>query len=90
MKTSLILAGVIFLLTVATYGLSAIMVDHTRTPDSAYFDHLADAFLHGHVYLLDPPTTKDLTHFNGKWYVPFLPLPALLILPWPESLIQTP
>ena len=82
MKTSLILAGVIFLLTVATYGLSAIMVDHTRTPDSAYFDHLADAFLHGHVYLLDPPTTKDLTHFNGKWYVPFLPLPALLILPW--------
>ncbi len=48
----------------------------------AYFDHLADAMLHGRLYLAVPPATHDLTMFQGKWYVPFPPLPALLMLPW--------
>jgi hypothetical protein len=48
----------------------------------AYFHNLADAFLHGRVYLVRPPATHDLTFYEGQWYVPFPPLPALLLLPW--------
>ncbi len=48
----------------------------------AYFDYLADAMLHGRLYLINPASTHDLTLFQGKWYVPFPPLPALLMLPW--------
>ncbi len=52
------------------------------SPQFAYFDDLADALLHGRLFLTNPPTTHDLTMFQGKWYVPFPPLPALLMLPW--------
>lgn len=55
---------------------------HTTTPDVAYFNQLADAFLHGRLYLATPASTHDLTLHGGKWYVPFPPLPALLMLPW--------
>ncbi|HRW03804.1 MAG TPA: hypothetical protein P5121_01840 [Caldilineaceae bacterium] len=55
---------------------------HLNTPDVAYFNHLAAAFLRGELYLADPPSTHDLTLYAGKWYVPFPPLPALLMLPW--------
>lgn len=53
-----------------------------HTSDAAYFNLLADAFLHGRLHLVNPPTTIDLAFFNGRWYVPFPPLPALLMLPW--------
>jgi hypothetical protein len=56
--------------------------DHATTPDVAYFNHLADAFLQGRLYLAAPPSTADLTFHGGQWYVPFPPLPALLMLPW--------
>ncbi|MEZ4678153.1 MAG: hypothetical protein R2932_28450 [Caldilineaceae bacterium] len=55
---------------------------HTATPDVAYFNNLADAFLHGRLYLVNPPSTDDLTFYAGQWYVPFPPLPALLMVPW--------
>lgn len=73
--TVFVLAGGIYMLTAALLG-------RWGSPASAYFNLLADAFLHGRLSLLNPPDLTDLTPFNGAWYVPFPPLPALLLLPW--------
>lgn len=66
----------------AVYWGTALFFDHATTPDVAYFNLLADAFLHGRLYLREPGDTLDLTFAAGQWYVPFPPLPALLMLPW--------
>ncbi len=76
------MALLIFLLATGAYWGVAYAFHHTETPDVAYFNHLAEAFLHGNLYLANPPSTHDLTYDNGHWYVPFPPLPALLMLPW--------
>jgi hypothetical protein len=46
-----------------------------------YFDHLANSFLHGRLDLVSPLALLDLTPHAGRWYVPFPPVPALLLLP---------
>jgi hypothetical protein len=55
---------------------------HAQSPPLAYFDHLAAAFLRGELFLASPPAGYDLTNYAGRWYVPFPPLPALLMLPF--------
>lgn len=65
----------------AVYGGSAILLGHT-TNINTYFDHLAAAMLQGRVDLGDQVGLHDLAPFDGKWYVPFPPLPALLLIPW--------
>ncbi len=70
------------LVTLCCYWGAVSWMGHTQPVGPAYFHDLADAFLHGRLYLLDPAATHDLTLFNGYWYVPFPPLPALLLLPW--------
>jgi hypothetical protein len=72
----------IALLMLGIYWGSAAVFEHTDTPDVAYFNHLAAAFLQGRTDLVAPPSTHDLTSYAGRWYVPFPPLPALLMLPW--------
>ncbi len=52
------------------------------TPSKAYWHDLADAFLHGRLYLIDPESTHDLTLFDGHWYVPNPPLPGLILVPF--------
>lgn len=64
------------------YGGTALLTGRTSSPQVAYFDHLAAAFLEGRLYLIDPPGESDLTFHDGRWYVPFPPLAALLMLPW--------
>lgn len=76
------LALLIFFLANSAYWGAASLFQQTETPDVAYFNQLAEAFLDGHLYLAAPPSTHDLTYHNGQWYVPFPPLPALLMLPW--------
>lgn len=51
------------------------------TTSKANWHLLADAFLHGRLYLEQPASTHDLTFYDGHWYVPNPPLPALVILP---------
>ena len=58
------------------------LTGRTTTPQVAYFDHLAAAFLDGRLYLEDPPGESDLTLHDDRWYVPFPPLAAVLMLPW--------
>jgi len=52
-----------------------------RAPEQAYFPYLADAFLHGKLYLVNPISLVELTPNNGNWYVPYPPLNALLMMP---------
>jgi hypothetical protein len=54
----------------------------STTPIDNYFNLLAEAILHGKIYLSNPPTTHDLTFYQGNWYVSFPPFPAILMLPF--------
>lgn len=69
-------------LTFAGYRLTGYWVYRTDTPPKSYWDLLANAFLNGELYLSHPPTTHDLTLYNGKWFVPNPPLPAILLMPF--------
>lgn len=82
MKHILALALGVGLAAFVVYWGTARYFGHATTPDVAYFNQLADAFLHGRLHLATPANTHDLTFHAGKWYVPFPPLPALLMLPW--------
>jgi hypothetical protein len=71
----------LFVVFLAVYGLTAgaSLIRHSLAP---HFVYLAESFLRGHLDLIhvpDPP--YDLTPFEGRWYVSFPPLPALLMLP---------
>ncbi len=78
---SYLLAAAVFCLVFVIYRLSAILVGNIVTPAKSYFDELADAWLHGRLYLINPSDTHDLTLFNGQWYVANPPLVAILMTP---------
>jgi len=51
--------------------------------DYPYFNYLADAFLHGQTWLRQvPPSIKDLSFFNGRYYLYWGPFPAILLIPF--------
>lgn len=75
-------AAAIFAVALVVYWQSAVLLGRVTSPDDAYFDRLADSFMHGQLYLADPPSDHDLTQHAGQWYVPFPPLPAVLMMPW--------
>lgn len=53
--------------------------DQTRY---AYFNWLADAFLHGQLHLLIKlPETRDLIGYGGRLYLYWPPFPAIFLLP---------
>ncbi|MCG8407996.1 MAG: hypothetical protein MI923_22590 [Phycisphaerales bacterium] len=72
----------VFVTVGAVYSASIFVGGHTESPKLAYYDALARAFLQGRLDLNPPPHTHDLTHHENRWYVPFPPLPALILLPW--------
>ena len=48
-----------------------------------YFTRLSEAFLHGKFYLdSNPPWLNELIPINGKYYVPYPPMPAILATPF--------
>jgi hypothetical protein len=48
-----------------------------------YFVRLADAFLHGRVYLTEAPSwLNELIPKNGVWYVAYPPMPAVTLIPF--------
>jgi hypothetical protein len=48
-----------------------------------YFVRLADAFLHGRIYLTEAPSwLNELIPRNSVWYVPYPPMPAVLLVPF--------
>ncbi|MCU0483339.1 MAG: hypothetical protein MUC54_03570 [Chloroflexi bacterium] len=47
-----------------------------------YFVRLADAFLHGRLALNEAPSwLNELIPADGGWYVPYPPMPAILLVP---------
>jgi hypothetical protein len=45
------------------------------------FFYLADAFLHGRVWLTEPPGPADVIVIGDRTYVPFAPFPAFGLIP---------
>lgn len=71
----------LFIAFLVVYGLTAgiSLGRHSLAP---HFVYLAESFLHGHLDLIHAPAPYyDLTSFEGRWYISFPPLPALLMLP---------
>ena len=56
----------------------------TRRSGNPYNQYvlLADAFLHGRVYLIDPPSFLEIAAFDGRAYVIDPPAPTLFLLPF--------
>lgn len=81
-KMRMIVALFVGLAALAVYWGTPSYFERTATPDVAYFNQLAEAFLQGRLYLAEPASTHDLTFYAQRWYVPFPPLPALLMMPW--------
>lgn len=79
---SVLVAFAIFFATLILYRTTTYIVERPNTPGKAYFHELAEAYLHGRLYLEDPSQTHDLTFYNGHWYVANPPLVALLMIPW--------
>jgi len=71
----------IFLVAFFLYAETAVALNIAPYSTTAYFPELAQSFLRGQVDLVNPLATKDLTFFNGKYYVSFPPLGALLMTP---------
>jgi hypothetical protein len=48
-----------------------------------YYVRLADAFLHGRIYLTEAPSwLNELVPAATGWYVPYPPMPAIVLLPF--------
>ena len=70
---------------IITIGAAAIFLLTTSREPTAfdYFVRLADAFLHGRLYLLEAPSwLNELVPGGGGWYVVYPPVPALLLVPF--------
>lgn len=72
----------IFTLVYAFHRLVSFSIVRTNSPSHSYWPELADAFLNQRLYLINPSTNHDLTLFEGNWYVPNPPMPALVLMPF--------
>jgi hypothetical protein len=63
--------------------LSAMHKSIFNASEMPYFNYLADAFLHGQLYLrFTPPNQLDLSLFNDKYFLYWSPMPAILMMPF--------
>ncbi len=66
----------------AIYGIASWDRLKTHSPDN-HFVYMADSFLHGQFHLTRPPPHgNDWARYDGKVYVSFPPLPAVLMMPF--------
>lgn len=74
---SAVIAGVYYL------ALSILSGRAFSVTPNAYYNYLADAFLHGQYSLrLIPPSVHDLSLYNGSYYLYWAPFPAILLMPF--------
>ncbi len=73
-----------FLFALITYFLLSIIEGSPfRVRQTAYFNYLADAFLHGQLFLrLKPEAVRDLSLFKGHYYLYWPPMPAVVLMPF--------
>jgi hypothetical protein len=72
----------IWLITFLVAAQVAQWMNALNTPFKNYWNWLADTFLQGRLYIINPPSSGDMTLYNGQWYIPNPPLPAFLIVPF--------
>ncbi len=80
---SFLLIG-IFLIAFVLYGHVATWVDWVHKGRYEYWNVLAEQFVNGKLYIPDPSKpglAHDLTLYQGKWYVPNPPIPAVILMP---------
>ncbi|HUU21366.1 MAG TPA: hypothetical protein VM389_02405 [Phycisphaerae bacterium] len=77
------LRGPLIAFTLGLVVFGAASWDRLLTPShDNHYVHLADAMLHGRLHLEgEPPHRNDWARHDGKWFVSFPPLPAVLMLP---------
>ena len=64
-------------------ALAALRQSPFGVTQTAYFNYLADSFLHGQLHLrLLPPTLHDLSFFQGRYYLYWPPMPAIVLAPF--------
>lgn len=69
----------LFFITLLIYGLSY----RGEGAVYNYYVLLADAFLHGRIYLtVNPPWLNELVEINNRFYVVSPPMPAILLMPF--------
>jgi len=71
---------------VAWAALAAAIFVSTTDPERQVFDYfvrLADAFLHGRLAVTEAPSWLNelIPAGDGRWYVPYPPMPAVVLLP---------
>jgi len=72
----------VFCLAGVAYAISAQVWAHAVSL-APHYVYLAYSLLQRRVDLIQlPPTTYDLLHLNGRWFVAGSPLPALMMLPF--------
>ena len=72
-----VISGLVFLLISGNTGML-----FSQSP-FAYYNYLADAFLHKQTWLrILPPSTHDLVFFGSKYYLYWSPFPAILLMPF--------
>jgi len=76
----LLLIG-LFLAVFFLYSHFAALIGWVGKTRYSYWNLLAGQFIQGKLYLENPLFTHDLTFYNGHWYVPPPPLPAILMMP---------
>ncbi len=76
-----VLIAALFVITFFLYAHFAALIGWVNKTKYSFWDLLAGQFLQGKLYLENPPYTHDLTMYNGNWYVPMPPLPAVLMMP---------
>ncbi len=74
------LPALLALFVVAILAFSALNLGHRADLD--YYVPLADAFLHGRLFVIDHPSwLNELVPFGGHYYVVYPPAPAVLLMP---------
>ena len=71
----------LFLVVFVLYAHIAALIGWINKTRYSYWNLLAGQFLQGKLFLERPPYTHDLTMYDGRWYVPMPPLPAILMMP---------
>lgn len=70
-----------FLLFIVTFVIYLLSNFNRETPYN-YFNFLAEAFLHGRLYVVENfPWLNELVKWNSHWYVVYPPMPAVLLMP---------
>jgi hypothetical protein len=71
----------VFVFFFALYLGTAVLGGRKASPPDAYYDHLAVSFTGFTLDLPSVQTYGDLTLYKDRWYLPFAPFPAVLMMP---------